>query len=526
MAGSGSGSKKRSAKVTAPGRRGTRPRVVEPTAVTPAAATSSRARLQDRGEIARGGMGVIRKVFDARIERHAALKVIDPQLATHPEALGRFLDEARITGQLDHPNIVPVYDVEMDGGGIPTALLMKLIEGKTLTERIGPPGTHHDERTLTGLLEIVLKVCDAVAFAHSRGVLHRDLKPDNVMIGEFGQVYVMDWGCAHIMARGKRKLPEGAPRRTFFEADGTVIGTPGYMAPEQARGDSDQLDERTDVFGLGGILYHVLTGDAPYPGESSSGVVELARRGAVRAPSDVVGRPLPPGLCRIAMRALSAKREDRYESALDLKSDVERFLRGGSFFSSQTFEPGAVIVREGDPAEAAYVITEGTCEAYTRQRGKKVPLRTLGPGDVFGEGAIFAAGARNASVAAIDRVTVVVVSREILHEELALDSWSGSFVRALALRYRDLEARSRLAQQATEQARTVKAIIDHVVRTGAWVKQGVLEAAWSRLWTAIGGDLRVSEATALALIKHSGELRVDLAHDAIAFAPASPVDEL
>ena len=504
-------SKASKARATTPGRRNARPTPDMPPVRAP--------RLSDRGELARGGMGVIRKVFDTRIERPAALKVIDPQLATHPEALGRFLDEARITGQLDHPNIVPVYDVDVDSAGIPSALLMKLIEGQTLTEAIGKPGAQRDVRELTRLLEIFLKVCDAVAFAHSRGVIHRDLKPDNVMIGEFGQVYVMDWGCAHVLP-GRRNKSEGAPRRTFIEQDGTVIGTPGYMAPEQARGDSDKLDERTDVFGLGGILFHILTGDAPYPGETTSGSVELANRGAPKPPTAV-----NPGLVRIAMHALAADRADRFESVEDLRGEVERFLRGGSFFTSRTFAPGAVIIREGDPAEEAYVITEGHCEAFRKQRGKRIPLRTFGPGDVFGEGAIFAAGARNASVSAIDHVTTFVVSREILHEELALDSWMGSFVRALAVRYRDLESRSRMTAQANDHAKLIAAMIDHIVRAGAWVKTGVLATSWSRMWAAVGGELRVTETLALGVVARSRELSVDPARDLIMFDMPIVVDE-
>jgi serine/threonine-protein kinase len=480
-----------------------------------------RERLSDRGELARGGMGVIRKVFDTRIERHAALKVIDPELATHPEALGRFLDEARIAGQLDHPNIVPVYDVDVDAAGIPTAFQMKLIDGETLTRRIARPSTERRERELTKLLEIFLRVCDAVAFAHSRGVIHRDLKPDNVMIGEFGQVYVMDWGCAHVLPgrKARSKHEEGAPRRTFIEQDGTVIGTPGYMAPEQARGHSAKLDERTDVFGLGGILYHILTGDAPYPGETTSGSVELARRGAPKPPV------ANPALVRIAMRALAAEREDRFETVEDLKHEVERFLRGGSFFEARTFPAGTVIIREGDPAEEAYVLTDGHCEAFRKHRNKRIPLRTFGPGDVFGEGAIFAAGARNASVVALDEVTAIVVAREILHEELALDSWMGSFVRALAVRYRDLEQRSRMSARSTEQARMAATMIDHITRAGAWVKTGVLETSWSRLWGALASELRVTEAVALGVVERSRELSYDPARDTIRFDMPAEVQE-
>jgi len=178
-------------------------------------------RLGERGQIARGGMGVIHRAFDTRTERTIALKVIDPEWASNEEMIARFFDEARITGQLDHPNIVPVHDVLVDDNGAPTAMVMKLVDGETLTARIA--STPRRERELTRLLEIFLKICDAVAFAHSRGVIHRDLKPDNIMIGTFGQVYVMDWGCAHVLPRPRRlNEPEGRPRRTLSGLPGST----------------------------------------------------------------------------------------------------------------------------------------------------------------------------------------------------------------------------------------------------------------------------------------------------------------
>ncbi len=468
-------------------------------------------RLASRGELARGGMGVIHRVFDTRMERTVALKVIDPQLAHHPEMVARFFDEARITGLLDHPNIVSVHDVILDETGTPTAMVMKLVDGETLTARIA--SSPRTERELTRLLEIFLKICDALAFAHSRGVIHRDLKPDNIMLGTFGQVYVMDWGCAHVI--DKRSRRGDRPRRSLSEAPGTVIGTPGYMAPEQAWGMTDQIDERTDVFGLGAILYHILTGTSPHPGDSTSATIGHARFLEPRPPQELVEVALPPGLCRIAMRAIATKPEDRFPSVEELRDEVESFLRGGSYFDSRTFPAGTLIVKEGDAADVAYVITAGTCEAFRKERGRKIALRQLGAGDVFGEGAIFAAGVRNASVVAVDDVTAIVVSRESLHEELALDSWMGSFVRALAVRYRDLEQRRRVHDLAADHVRVAGAIVAYMSRTGMWCGTSTLGTSWSRLWNAIGGELRLPEEHVLELVAHSPDLSVDTDADTI-----------
>ncbi len=228
---------------------------------TPAAAPPSlrgKERLRDEGEIARGGMGSIRRLYDTDLLRHIAMKVLDIEWAAHPGSKERFLDEARITGQLDHPNIVPIHELVLDARGVPSYFTMTLVDGQTLTSLIAAQKTQRD---LERLLEILVRVCDAMAFAHSRGIIHRDLKPDNVMVGSFGQVYVMDWGCAHVC--DDRRF---APRRA--DPEGTVIGTVQYMAPEQAWGRIQQIDHRTDVFALGGILYKMLTGRRPIPARS------------------------------------------------------------------------------------------------------------------------------------------------------------------------------------------------------------------------------------------------------------------
>jgi serine/threonine-protein kinase len=337
------------------------------------------------------------------------------------------------------------------------------------------------------------------------------------MLGEFGQVYVMDWGCAHVT--GGRRREEGRPRRSFVEARGTIIGTPGYMAPEQAWGRTDDIDERTDVFGLGAILYHVLTGTAPFPGATTSATVASARMGSATPPQDLAGDVrLPPGLCRIAMRAIAGDPDERYASVEELRGEIEGFLRGGSYFDSQTFPAGTLIVREGDAADVAYVITAGHCEAFRKERGRRVALRVLGPGDVFGEGAIFAAGTRNASVVALDEVTAIAVSRASLHEELAIDSWMGSFVRALAIRYRDIEARRRVTGLANDHLRVTSTIIEHLAHAGTWTGKHVLSASWSRLWTTLATELRLTEEHVLDLVARTSDLSVDLDRDIITLA--------
>ncbi len=403
-------------------------------------------RFEDEGEIARGGMSSVRRVFDKLILREVAMKVLDPSRSY--DELAHFVEEAQITGQLDHPNIVPVHDIELDDRGLPTRFTMKLVRGQTLEAlaRDGGAPPLSGERC-EEMLQTFLRVCDAVAFAHSRGVIHRDLKPSNVMVGTHGQVYVMDWGIAVLREATRLADTAAAPRvrqsgDTVPEATGSLTGTPSYMAPEQAWGQVEQIDERTDVYGLGGVLYFLLTLRPPHDGGDAEDSLRLAREGKITAPTEIVSsrNSLPPRLCEIALRALAERSEDRFASVTELKREVEAFLRGGGWFNQRHFPQGTVIMREGeDSADAAYIITQGECELWKTIGGEESYVCTLGMNEVFGETAIFTTSPRTATVRAKTDVTTIVVTREALERELDRSPWLRSFVRAVAQRFVDLD---------------------------------------------------------------------------------------
>ena len=382
-------------------------------------------RFVDLGEIGRGGTSTIRRVQDQNLQREVAMKVLDPEMARHAVARKAFVEEAQITGQLDHPNIVPVHDIGVDADGT-TFFTMKLVRGLTLTEwvRYGADG---DPPALTEALDVFIKICDAVSFAHSRGVIHRDIKPDNVMVGRFGEVYLMDWGIA-LLRTGASEPAE------------CVVGTPAYMSPEQAAGDVGGIDERTDVFGLGAVLYEMVCGQHPYSGDTPAEAVARALEVRFVPPEEV--NPtinVPPGIRRILGKAMSRAPADRHQSAAELKHDVQRLVRGGMHLPAQTFTPGARICVEGMPGDSAYLITRGRCSAYKTLQGQRRSIREMGPGAVFGEMAAISKQPRTATVEAITEVTALVVTRAMLEEGLGLDTWLGSFVKALADRFRELD---------------------------------------------------------------------------------------
>ncbi len=383
--------------------------------------------------LARGAMGHVHPAFDRNLLRQVALKRIDKDYASKPFYRDAFIAEAQMTGQLEHPNIVPVHELAIDANGIPY-FTMKLVQGSSFDRWLHARKPGHVER-IEGGIEILLKVCDALAYAHHRGVVHRDLKPANIMVGDFGQVYLMDWGLAKLL-RSHPASGEGA----LMNAQGPV-GTPDFMAPEQARGNPREVDARSDVFGVGALLYEVLCGHGPYGAVGSSNdVVQRAAAGDV-IPIDRACAKI--GVSRriraIAERATQPDPAQRYQSIAELQDAMRAFLHGGLHLPRRGFAAGEVIFREGDKGDAAYMIVSGRCRAFRTVDGVEETLATMEPGEAFGEMALILFEPRSASVVAIDDVTVLVLDQTTMNEGLGLSGWTGALVRALAQRFADLE---------------------------------------------------------------------------------------
>ena len=304
-------------------------------------------------EIARGGMGSIHRVWDETLRRRSAMKVILEERSgddrMREQRLARFLEEAQITGQLDHPGIVPIYEMGLDGEGR-VYFTMKLVQGQTLKEVFDEYTRGEGEWTRTRLVQIIVRICEAMAFAHSRGVVHRDLKPANVMVGRFGEVYVMDWGLARVLRDGgvpereyraesnlptvetdRREAAASNPDSPLHTMEGDVVGTPAYMSPEQALGRSREVDERSDVYALGALLYQMLAGSMPYIPKGSSRSnreVWLDVRSGPPMPVEQLARDVPAELMAICERAMARDPVQRYPSMGELADDMRAYIEG------------------------------------------------------------------------------------------------------------------------------------------------------------------------------------------------------
>jgi len=299
-------------------------------------------RYEDRGVVGTGGMAEVRRVWDPELERATAMKVLWNEHNGDPAAVARFVREARTTARLEHPGVVPVHEIGRltDGRWYFT---MEEVRGRTLADVIaevhgaargGAWGTGATGWTFRRLIEAFRKVCETVAFAHSRGVVHRDIKPKNIMVGDYGETLVLDWGLAksvdgepeisqdvlldELVARAGADLLETPP--------GWVVGTPAYMPPELAQGKAAELAPTIDVYSLGALLYEILSGDPPYRGEDGRDVL----RKLVAGPPDPVGGPanLPSELTRICRTAMSREIDARYPHAKRLADAVTAWLEG------------------------------------------------------------------------------------------------------------------------------------------------------------------------------------------------------
>lgn len=338
-------------------------------------------RYHNRGLLGIGGMGEVRRVYDPVLKRALALKVAHARLLELPNLLARFVEEAQVQAQLQHPNLVPVHELGVLADGRPY-FTMDVIHGRSMSSVIADVHlaatqarvSTRDGWSMQRLLGAFATVCRAVGFAHDKGVVHRDLKPGNIMLGAFGEVRVVDWGLAKV--RGRPELAELVGSLVLVETDraaeasqatwvGSIAGTPAYMPPEQALGEVHRIDARSDVYALGAVLYELLAGEPPYRSDdphNPSSVLDQVRRGPPRPLVHVARQPVAAELVDMVERAMSREMEARYADGNALAAALEASLDG-----SLRREQARGIVSEA----------EGLLPRAARLRGQAASLRTV-----------------------------------------------------------------------------------------------------------------------------------------------------
>jgi CRP-like cAMP-binding protein len=465
--------------------------------------------VQDLGLLGRGGMSVVHRIRDETLGREIALKVLRPELARDSRAVDYFVQEAQVTALLDHPNIPPVYAFAAEKRI--HCFTMKVLQGTTFDQFLqAKPDLAPD--TLFAALEVLVRVCDALSFAHARGIFHCDLKPQNIMVGEHAQIYVVDWGLAR-----RRGVPSPFP-----DHSGTPVGTPAYMAPEQARGQNSAVDERTDIFQVGAVLYRVLAGKAPFSMGNAPAALEAARL-CRPAALEQLPRPIPRRLAAICARAMAESAADRYPTATALRGELEDFIHGTSRLPEMTFQAGEAIVREGEPGDRAYIILDGHCQASKGRPGASTGLRLMGPGEMFGETAVLTGSLRLATVTALVDTTVAVVDQTYLQEEMQRTPLIALAIRAVAERFLDLDGRTQALTVEQARFRVIDLALQALALEGQPLPQGLGRCVpWASLRARIASETGLADDDIDARIHRHPKLRLESEVDRLVLKTQDP----
>lgn len=409
-------------------------------------------RYELNGTVGQGGMGIIRSVEDKNLNRTLAMKILSPKYVQDTGIVEAFLEEASLTAQLQHPNIIPVHDI----GILPETdnhfYTMKLVDGGSLQDVIDEIKSGNEDYirkyNFHSMLTIFKKVCDAVAYAHSKGIIHRDIKPGNIMVGPFGEVLLLDWGLAKYSDSNqevdiKKKLEETNHDCPLMTMDGIIKGSLAYLSPEQANGDIKEIDHQTDIFLLGGTLYHMLTLEPPYTSKNMVEIIRKAETANFIHPNDTeFGKKIPEALVNMITKALACSKTDRFQTVTELSKKVDDYIEGRNVSQLKTYPKGTMLIEDKELEDDTFVIISGKVDISRIIDGKETLIETLERGAVFGELAALTHDIRTAQAKAAEDTQVMIISKQLLFDEIRkLPPWMEKIVFHLAQKVSSMNER-------------------------------------------------------------------------------------
>jgi len=395
-------------------------------------------------KLGEGGFGDVKCYFDRYLNRIVALKALNKDSQKHPRRLQSLINEARLISFLEHPGIVSMYDVFLDEKNT-ISYTMKVIEGKNLGSLLIPEKGQR-ELSLHESLQIFIKVCETLSYVHNKGVIHLDLKPQNIMVGKYGEVLVVDWGNARLYDRAPyeeylESYNKLDAHTDLTERENYISGTPPFMSPEQVKESRDSLGPPSDIFAAGVMLYQILTKRYPFSVKSLEIFLEQLKERDPR-PVHLLNPNVPRRLSQICRKMLEKEIENRYHTFDEVLEDIKEYASSGKTFAMKSYKHGDIIFNEGEPGDYAFQVVSGLVELSADVGGERTFIATLGEGEIIGELAVFTKEPRTATAKAVTPTVIKVMTEEDIELELEkLSPWVEKIITSLSSRFRDINRR-------------------------------------------------------------------------------------
>lgn len=391
------------------------------------------------GKLGEGGFGLVQSCFDPILNRRTAHKSLQPEYQKDEVQVRSLINEVRLVCYLNHPGVPAIFDAHI-GKENEFFYTMELLSGTSLHAYLRKIERQGEYISLARCLRILTKICQTMAYVHTMGVLHLDLTSENVMLGEFGELHILDWGNAHLFApkRYQEYLARNGKHVDLSELVNRsvqVVGTPPYMSPEQTRQPRHKLTQSADVFSVGIILYRMLTGIYPF---SLLSLDEFLRELHETEPEPLHFHrgDVPLRLSHICSKMMAKEASQRYSNFHEVLADLQSLTDIGREFERRYYQAGEIIVEEGDTGEYAFQILDGQVEVFNIVNGQENILTTIGPGEMIGELTIFSKMPRIVTARAKTPTTVYAISEsEVIGELEKLTPWVGKMVHSLSRRF-------------------------------------------------------------------------------------------